>query len=581
MAIRFSRLRSSKRGGALAISMLFFVLVAIAGAALLSISGYHRIQTVRNGIDVRLMIAAEAGVESVRGRFTVVPNIQEDWTALLPTNGWNTIETMTINGIGVTVEARPIGGPSVPTARVRSTAVSGTKTRSVEYTIKVATFSDYAVFNAGSSTSTLGANYKGVGNLYFGGDVDIPNTGAQIFGSSYMEGSVVQNYGPGNNGTTGQPWTYHFPIEPPAEEQPNIPIPVWAAPWDSVRDVARSNLGHYYAENTLAIRLDGITYTRWYVERVPSGTGNMLTGTSSPNLPVEWLNLNSATTPPIEQRFRTRSSLGGNYFLRMQTGIPIPDEGVIYVRTGSVSSTATGHFPPSMLGVQIADSLSGTNSWVQPTNWDDNATTSTGSDRNIVRNNGMSGDPYARVLLLWGQLTDRRVSIACDHKIILADTIRYTNLLPQWRIFHGDGRNGKESPGALGFKEMLGVMGREDVHLTPTWWRRVSSTLVPGETAGDLIPGHHPTDAYPMDGVFFSVYDTRPHRFYSGQPWGEFWGHGGLIAGGSYAAGMGDHFKVRNYHWDFRLALTTPPYFLRAYNASAVFLPGTWRTYEN
>jgi hypothetical protein len=29
------------------------------------------------------------------------------------------------------------------------------------------------------------------------------------------------------------------------------------------------------------------------------------------------------------------------------------------------------------------------------------------------------------------------------------------------------------------------------------------------------------------------------------------------------------------------LALTTPPYFLRAYNVSAVFLPGTWRTYEN
>jgi hypothetical protein len=43
---------------------------------------------------------------------------------------------------------------------------------------------------------------------------------------------------------------------------------------------------------------------------------------------------------------------------------------------------------------------------------------------------------------------------------------------------------------------------------------------------------------------------------------------------------LGDHFKVRNYHWDYRLELTTPPYFLRAYNASAVFLPGTWRTYD-
>jgi hypothetical protein len=31
---------------------------------------------------------------------------------------------------------------------------------------------------------------------------------------------------------------------------------------------------------------------------------------------------------------------------------------------------------------------------------------------------------------------------------------------------------------------------------------------------------------------------------------------------------------------DWRLQGTTPPFFLRAYNVTATFVPGTWRTYE-
>ncbi len=572
--------RKSRRGGALAIAMMFFVLITIAGTALLSISGYQRLQTIANGIDVRLMIAAEAGIESVRGRFTVVPVIQEDWQQLLPTAGWNEIETLTVNGINVVVEARPIGGPSVPTARIRSTAGSGTKTRTVEYTIKVATFSDYAVFNASNETSTLGIDYKGVGNLYFGGDVDVPNTGAQIFGKSHIVGEVLQGYGPGNNSDTGQAWDYHFPIEPPGEDENAIPIPVWAAPWTALENVARGTNGHLWAENTLGIQLTGTTYTRYYVERV-SGNGNFPSGTN-------WLDIDSSKTSSTfgpAQRIRTVSSTSGNNWrLRVETGIPIPDEGVIFVKTLPVTTAN-----PTMAGTARLDAASGTNGWTQPTDWGNNSFQGPtggswrGTDLNIVRKNGTLGTSSNKVLLLWGWLEDRRVSIGCEHKIILADTISYRTLQnnPQYRIFHGDGVNGKQSPGALGFKEMLGVMSREDCHLTPTWWRPVPSTQVPGATTGDLIPGHHPTDAFPMDGVFFAVADTRPHRFIDGNTRGEFWGHGGLIAGGSYAAGMGNHFRVRNYHWDYRLALTTPPFFLRAYNASAVFLPGTWRTYDS
>lgn len=570
MGLYVIRRRKERKGGALASAMLFFVVVTVAGAALLSISMQHRLQIVRHGIDVRLMIAAEAGIESVRGRFTVVPQIQEDWQSLVPGSGWNNVESMNVNGIAVTVEARSIGGPSVPTARVRSTAIAGTRRRTVEYTIKVATFSDYAVFNAGAATSTLGPNYKGVGNMYYGGDVNIPNTGAQIFGNAYLEGEIVQGYGAGNNSDTGQAWTYHFPKDPPAQNQPEIPLPEWASPWDSLREVAEK-VGHHWAENTLAIELRGTQYRRYYVRRT-SAANSTPSGT-------DWLNLNSAQTLAPNQRLDFGADSiteNGNYILDFED-LDIPDEGVIYVDTGSVQA-----IDPSS-----NDADAGTNTWEQSVDWGSNnsggsLTDGRGSDRDIVRNNGMPGDPYAKVLLVWGVLDDRRVSIACNHKIVLADTIRYQSLIdnPHWRIFHDDGVSGKESAGAKNFHEMLGVMARQDCHMTPTWWRPVPSNTVPGVVAGDIVPGHRPDDAYPLDGVYFSLFDTAPHRWVDDQKAGEFWGHGGLIAGGSYAAGMGNHFAYRQYHWDFRMELTTPPYFLRAYNSSATFIPGTWRTYD-
>lgn len=580
--------RMTRRGSALAAALIFFVVVTIAGTALITISGYHQVQTVRNGLDVRLMIAAEAGIESVRGRFTVIPVIQEDWSALLPNPApaWNNVGNFTINGISVDVDARSVGGPSVPTARVRSTATSGNRWRTVEYTIKVASFSDYCVFNSGSGGSTLGTNYKAVGNTYFGGNVSIPNPGAQLWGSSYMVGFVSPAYGAGNNGTTGQPWnppptsTAHFPVEPPQQGQPAIPIPTWAAPWDALEAQAQSPTGHYWAENTIGIELIGTQYRRWYVRR--KSVGVTPTG-------VDWLNLSSAISVAPNARFvNAAASITGGvaapnevYEIASQV-YDIPNDSVIFVKTGSV--TAVG---PTVNGAAVTDALVGTNTWVQSTNWAANTTPAAitngvGSDLDIVQNNGMPGQPYAKVLLLWGTLQGRRISIGCDHKVILADTIRYQALLdnPQWRAFHGDGVNGKQSMGALGFVEMLGVMSKQDCMLSPTWWRPIPAAQAATTQVGELIPTpHFPNASFPMDGVFFSVYDTRPHRFrnqYLGQ---EFWGHGGLIAGGDYAAGMGNHFDRRNYDWDYRLAETTPPYFLRAYNASATFINGSWRTY--
>jgi hypothetical protein len=585
-SVRFRRrcTRRTRKGGALAAAMLFLVVISIASAALLSISAIHRVQIVRSGMDVRLMIAAEAGIETVRGRFVIVPEIQEDWENLVGGTGWNHIDDLVINGVRVRVEAHAIGGPSVPTARIRSTAFAGDRARTVEYTIKVATFSDYAVFNSSNEVSVLGADYKVVGNSYFGGSVDIPNPGAQLWGRSYMVGSVLQGFGPGNNPATGEPWTPpgqgqgqgppHFPVEPPMMNEPPIPLPTWAAPWGAVRQVAQ-DMNHYWAENTVAIELRGTSYRRYFVRRTDA-SGATPSGT-------DWLFLSSASSLSPEQRLlaNAQSIIGNDNYELTWEDHDIPDEGVIYVATGSVTEVNPAD----------TDALAGSNNWRQhvpgagSSNWGGNGTGESipagrGNDYDIVRNNGIDGE-YAKVLLLWGNLRDRRVSIASEHKIILADNITYGTLLdnPHYRNFHGDSQSGKQSQGALDFKEMLGVMGMQDVHLTPTWWNRLPSSWAPGDAPGELVPGHFPGNAYAMDGVYLSLSDTRPWRFRN-NPQGEFWGHGGLIAGGSYASGMGNHFARRNYDWDFRLQLTTPPFFLRAPNASATFLPGTWRTYE-
>ncbi|MCL4731252.1 MAG: hypothetical protein KJ044_12545, partial [Planctomycetes bacterium] len=130
-------LRRARRGGALAAAMLFMILVTVAGTALLSMSVISRKSIVRNGVDVRLMIAAEAGIETMRGRFTLIQGIQDDWS-WLNTATWTTVGTPVVNGTTVTVQALSVGGPSVPTARMRSMASASGRTRVIEYHIKVA-----------------------------------------------------------------------------------------------------------------------------------------------------------------------------------------------------------------------------------------------------------------------------------------------------------------------------------------------------------------------------------------------------------------------------------------------------------
>lgn len=217
-----------------------------------------------------------------------------------------------------------------------------------------------------------------------------------------------------------------------------------------------------------------------------------------------------------------------------------------------------------------------------------------GADYDIFANDGGYGVPsgYSRILLLSGTIFDRRVSIVCDHRIIVKQCIAYQGNLdnPNLRRFFNDSATGKQSDEAMNMKEMLGVMSKTEIHPTPTWWNPLpSAQRVSGNVAGETIPDHDWPDIksanadYCMDGVYLALGRLAPTRNYgytSGTgPLGEMWYCGGLICQGSYGGGNGNTYYRRNYDWDYRMTVTMPPYFLRAYNTTAKFVPGSWRTW--
>ena len=122
MAYTNADTRHSHRGAALALALFFLILVTTAGIALLSSSTRNQLSIIERSIDVRLMIAAEAGLETVRGRFKFVAGVQDDWNVLVPSTTWSTVDTMTVNGISVTVQTRDVTTDSVGKAEVRTMA---------------------------------------------------------------------------------------------------------------------------------------------------------------------------------------------------------------------------------------------------------------------------------------------------------------------------------------------------------------------------------------------------------------------------------------------------------------------------
>jgi hypothetical protein len=578
MVRSFSNRRSNRRGGILAAAMLFFVMVTVAGTAILSMSSIQKLRTVRNGIDVRLMIAAEGAIETVRGRFTLVKGVQDDWTWISSAT-WTSLGTINVNGINVDVEALRDISPSVPRCRVRARASASNVTRVVEITVRVASFSDYSVFASGGS---LGANYKLVGNYYADGDIDVPYTGARIYGRTELTGSVVGTYGV----ITSPEWPFvnQNPINVAA-----VPFPTDITEWDYMKDIAETT-GYVYAENTLEIVLNGTTFTRYYVRRLntaAAGIGTVPTGQVN-NTASTWIEPTTGVVDYTNTAAANPYLVTADYEFVSET-LPIPDEGVIYIQGGAPSGIVAGG--PTQANAQ--DNLAvapRTNGFTQQY-----ASNSIAADYSIFANAGGFGVPagYTDILLLSGTLDDRRVTIVCDHRIIIKQPIAYQGNLdnPDNRRFFNDGLNGKQGDTAMDMVEMLGVMSKTEIHPTPTWWNPLpAANRVTGDLAGETVPGHDWPDIknangdYCMDGVYLAINRTAPTRNYgyvSGTgPIGEMWFCGGLICQGSYGGGNGNTFYRRNYDWDYRMNITMPPYFLRAYNTTARFVPGTWRTWE-
>ncbi len=288
--------RSAKRGGILATAMLFFVLITVAGTAILSMSTITRLNMVRSSIDVRLLIAAEAGLESVRGRFTLVAGVQDDWSALLPTTSWNDIGgPMIINGISVQVQARPEGGPEVLQARIRSIATANAHNRVVEYTIQAANFADYALYFGSTNSVGIGSYFKMVGNFYSRGSINLSNNpGIEFFGDVDTSEKVL-NY---------PDYAYNFK-KGFTEYGPIVTIPPTAYGLDVMRNAAEATNTLFYA-NTISIELVGQQFVRTYEYR-KSGTGS---------------NYNP-----------------GDYEIRTQV-LDIPDNSVIYVDSSTAPASA-------------------------------------------------------------------------------------------------------------------------------------------------------------------------------------------------------------------------------------------------
>ncbi|MCA8911304.1 MAG: hypothetical protein KDB82_06345 [Planctomycetes bacterium] len=601
-----AKLRQARRGSILGMAMLFFVMVTVAGAALLSMSTINRMKTVRNGVDVRLMIACEAAVESVRGRFTLIEGVQENWS-WLSDSSWTTIDTISVNGIPVTVQALGFADPSVPRARIRGSATASNRTRFVEYTIKVAAFSDYSVFIGEAGASNWGY-FKCVGNFYSVGSCNFGASGTEFFGNAWTSGVFT-----GKSNCTFHNGTL--------EGIPVITMPDDVANYSAIENGAKPPYlteDHVYYENTLEIQLMGTTYRRIYVKRNTSTTAGEIppswsSGTTSPtNYPGggtygkipssnisytdsnRWINtagldsdddsfargsLNIPGAPPnwyTSAASGTASNQLTNtwYDLAWETRT-IPDNGVIYVKLGSPAAYASDD--DSDLGSAHRNQF-----------------TQRGiSLGDLQRNTPSSQYDSGRtpILLLSGRLTDKRVTICGDGvNVVIRDNITYNSLYNNPNLRREANKTTDEATDDV--PEMLGVISRErwsnqsaksgtylgggDINMAYRYWNLLPSAACVSNIAGDT---GHLTNQNALDGVYLGTHSCGDNTWHGYAPTQEVWFCGGLIS--LYTTYYTENcWSYVHYDWDWRLQETTPPFFLSSYNVSATFVPGSWRTWE-
>ncbi|MCF6227562.1 MAG: hypothetical protein L3J82_02705 [Planctomycetes bacterium] len=271
--------RSAMRGGALAAALFFMVVVTTAGIALLSSSTRNQIAIIERSVDVRLMMAAEAGLETVRGRFKFVAGVQDDWSVLAPSTNWTLVDTMTVNGIAVRVETRDVTTDSVGKAEVRTMATGPAHTRVVQMTLRVPSFSDYSVFLASTRKRTPAPGFMYMGDFYSAGNLGIQNS-PLFFGQSYL-GGVVQGNAGGGGGPTD---TVAFPLLQAKENVEPVSMPPSAFGEGSMETAANLSNSVFY-KNTFKIELKGTYFTRHYHWEKPSGT-LPLSGTAQQDITI-------------------------------------------------------------------------------------------------------------------------------------------------------------------------------------------------------------------------------------------------------------------------------------------------------
>jgi hypothetical protein len=128
----------------------------------------------------------------------------------------------------------------------------------------------------------------------------------------------------------------------------------------------------------------------------------------------------------------------------------------------------------------------------------------------------------------------------------------------------------KESAPALNFREMLGVVAGNLFTAYPGTWAPLP--------AGMAVSGHAAAQ-FPLDGVFMSNVRLLSSGSSPSVSTRELWLNGGLISGINNLDTLASHFGVLNYHTDYRMQYTMPPYFLRAFGESVEYVRGSWRTY--
>ncbi|MDC1142839.1 hypothetical protein OAU50_07080 [Planctomycetota bacterium] len=635
----------------MAAALFFMVVVTTAGAALLSSSTQNQLAIIERSVDVRLMIAVEAGVESVRGRFRLVEGIQDDWAWMAGATAASpySLGTQSINGVTVNLTCWPLGSPSVPASTVRGWATASELTRYVEMDLKLATFSDFAMYLGESGQSHWGS-IELYGRFHSNSDAHFHSAQTKF----HLTPSFGMNGGswamPHNN--TGRPASEEGPGDMNFNPhiQADVEIPENLVVYTAMRSQGlrtRTNTNdtsdnHTYYENTLEIQFTGDgNYRRIFVRRNANNTGTPIPPSwqrTETNF-NQWTDLITTNDPELTGIYNVhRSSLstsdawldnggitnssgtGGTQYYRSGLNVigapqnwytdmggasygvvsghwsvdnawydlcwesvPIPADGVIYMNIGS----------PDMYG-SSDDSTSQPNMFTQRhVDFGDTSLNNPGTRNDSDR---------TPIVLLSGMLDNSRVTLVADGvNVVIRNNIIYKNNADDPSLREPANKESEAAVEDIVNEELLGVVSRSrmvdtadsvtqyagrvgggDINYAYRYWQHLglASSNYGGFTLNKVASGD--INQYCADGVFMGTHSCGTNYYHPSnqkEANSEVWFNGSLIAE-RCTYYCENAWNLVHYDWDFRLAYTTPPYFLRTYNTSARFVPGTWRSWS-